>query len=727
MAFLANPHARLFSAASMVALAWSVPASADAQVTKASGGVEPAAVSPATSEGVFPAAFFAQYNPVTAADMVARVPGFELRDGDDRRGFGATAGNLLVNGERPSSKTAASELLKRIPATSVLRIELLSGNSAAVDIRGQSQIVNVVVNKATRADSATTVVAGLRHIQYSNRIGWTLQASRTLALTPNMDLALDIQAPNTLGRGVINETLFSGTGVLTGSRYQVSQADMKSAQGSASLRWRPSSSDSVNLNLQYVPVWNGSESVQFETTASGALRSSLEGTIEYKNNFSTEFGGDWEHRFGEDLAVKMIGLVSHTSVDQFDTFDTFTAPATNRRRTQDRTTRSGERIGRVETKWNGAAPHTLEFGGEAAFNFRDTTLDIVNQVQGGPAITVPLAVANARVEELRGEIYTTDIWTVTPHLSVETGMAFEVSRITQTGDQSKERSFNYLKPHIRATYEFGPQATVRMILERDVAQLDFAEFSSAVDFLNTSTIQGNPDLVPERAWKSRLEWEQRFDRKAAFTVAAFADKVEDVHDLVVIGGLDAYGNIGDGTRAGVDARATIPLGLMGLPQAELRLSGLYQRTRVTDPITGERRSFSIPLERQGTPTGSATLNAGNKDWAYLVTFRHNLPNLSAAWGAAVFQWAGREEYRKAEIISHVRAKPRLDLFVESTAIQPVTLRLYINNIFVSSEERTRTFFQTDRSTGMVQRVENRVSLGGPEGSRTVGFLISGRF
>ncbi|WP_340643800.1 TonB-dependent receptor [Phenylobacterium sp.] len=713
---------RRLSAASCLALACVVATPVLAQTQAPAGRGE-------TSEAgaTFPAAFFAQYNPVTAADMVARVPGFELRDGDDRRGFAATAGNLLVNGERPSSKTAPSELLKRIPAGSVLRIELLSGSNAAIDIRGQSQVVNVVVNQAARADAGTTFVAGLRHIQYSNRIGWALQASRTVSLGPKAVLALDIQAPNTLGRGVVRERLSSGTGVHTGSRYQVSQAENRSLQGSAGLRWRPTPADSVNLNLQYVPVWNGSESVQLETAANGALRSSLAGTIEYQNNYSAEFGGDWEHRFGQTLTVKLIGLVSRTSVDQLDSFDIFTAPASQTLRTQDRSTLTGERIGRVQVKWNASDAHTVEFGGEGAFNFRDTSLDIINQPQGGPPVRVPLAVANARVEELRGEVYATDIWALTPKLSVETGANFEVSRITQTGDQSKERSFSYLKPHLTATYEVDPRTTVRLILQRDVAQLDFAEFSSAVDFLNTSTIQGNPDLVPERAWKSRLELERRFDRKAALTLAVFADWVEDVHDLVVVGGLDAYGNIGAGTRAGVEARATIPLAQVGLPNAELRVSGLYQQTRVTDPITRERRSFSIPLERQGTPTGSATLNAGNKDWAYLVNFRQNLPDISAAWGATLFQWAGREEYRKAEIIAYVREKPRLDLFFETTAIKPVTVRLFVNNILVASEARTRTFFQTDRASGVVQRVEDRTSLGGPEGSRTVGFVVSGRF
>ncbi|HQT54996.1 MAG TPA: Plug domain-containing protein, partial [Phenylobacterium sp.] len=212
---------RWLSTASLLALACATPALAQAPASTPAPRGETAPDAGAS----FPAEFFAQYNPVTAADMVARVPGFELRDGDDRRGFAATAGNLLVNGERPSSKAAPSDLLKRIPAASVLRIELLSGSNSTIDIRGQSQVVNVVVNRATRADSATTFVAGLRHIQYSNRIGWALQASRTLSLTPTAELALDIQAPNTLGRGVVRERLASGAGVFTGTRYQVSKAN----------------------------------------------------------------------------------------------------------------------------------------------------------------------------------------------------------------------------------------------------------------------------------------------------------------------------------------------------------------------------------------------------------------------------------------------------------------------------------------------------------------------
>lgn len=703
-------------AASLVALGWLLAGQALAQPAKADDGT-----------ATFPAAFFAQYNPVTAADMVARTPGFELRDGDDRRGFGGSSGNLLINGERPSSKTAASEILKRIPAGDVVRVEVMSATNASSDVSGQTQVVNLVINRSAARKPSTTFVAGLRQIQYSERIGWTLQASRSMALSDTADLSMDVQTPNILGRGEIRDLLYNNAGDLTGVRYQIGQSTNVSLQGSAHLRWRPNSQDAINLNAQYVPAWNKTDTVQYEAIATTALRSSLVGRTEYDDNYTAEVGGDWEHRFSQALSVKLIGLISQSSVVQQDVYDIFTAPAANLIRTQDRTTSGGERIARGVVKWNGISRHALEFGGEGAFNFRDTTLDIINQPRGGTPVRVPLPVADARVEEVRGEVFVTDMWSASDKLTMEGGVNVEFSRISQTGDQEQEREFNFVKPRLNATYVLTPDHTLRFSLVRDVSQLDFAEFSSTIDFVNSSTIQGNPNLVPEKAWKSRLEWEGRFGKRAAVTLAAFADAVQDVHDLVEIGGFDAYGNIGDGTRVGAEIRGTVPLDQLGLANAELRLNGLYQQTRVTDPITGQKRSFSVPLERQGTASGAPVLNAGNKDWAYVLNFRQNLPAISSAWGVVAVQWAEREEYRRAEIITYVRPEPRIDVFFETTLIKPVTLKLYVNNILSSSEERTRTYFLGSRAGGQIDRVEERLSDGGPEGSRAIGVQVSGRF
>ncbi len=90
-------------------------------------------------------------------------------------------------------------------------------------------------------------------------------------------------------------------------------------------------------------------------------------------------------------------------------------------------------------------------------------------------------------------------------------------------------------------------------------------------------------------------------------------------------------------------------------------------------------------------------------------------------------WSDRKEYRRIEAISYRRPLPKLDLFIETTAIRPVTARLFVNNVLSPRETRTRDFFLGTRATGVTDRVEIRKALGGPEGLRTVGFQVSGRF
>src|SRR6056297_2953431 len=101
---------------------------------------------------IYPASFFNSYQPVSAADMVAQVPGFQVSDGDGSRGFAGAGGNVLINGERPSSKQdSVSSILARIPASRVARIELIRGNTGRFDAGGQAMLVNVVVDTTRRA------------------------------------------------------------------------------------------------------------------------------------------------------------------------------------------------------------------------------------------------------------------------------------------------------------------------------------------------------------------------------------------------------------------------------------------------------------------------------------------------------------------------------------------------------------------------------------------------
>ncbi|HMB37835.1 MAG TPA: TonB-dependent receptor plug domain-containing protein, partial [Wenzhouxiangellaceae bacterium] len=96
---------------------------------------------------IYPASFFSSYQPVSAIDMVRQVPGFRISNGDGSRGFAGAGGNVLINGERPSSKQdSVSSILARVPASRVERIELIRGNTGKYDAGSQSVIVNVILD-----------------------------------------------------------------------------------------------------------------------------------------------------------------------------------------------------------------------------------------------------------------------------------------------------------------------------------------------------------------------------------------------------------------------------------------------------------------------------------------------------------------------------------------------------------------------------------------------------
>ena len=144
----ASRVALLVSAAGCLALSLD-PATAQATSDPA---VVPAPVAATTSDGkrVFTPADFARYAPKNALDMLRQVPGFSIREADQERGLGQASENVLLNGQRISSKSGgAVGELEKIAATSVERIEIVE--AATLGIAGLTgQVANIFV-KATAA------------------------------------------------------------------------------------------------------------------------------------------------------------------------------------------------------------------------------------------------------------------------------------------------------------------------------------------------------------------------------------------------------------------------------------------------------------------------------------------------------------------------------------------------------------------------------------------------
>ena len=107
----------------------------------------------------YPASYFSGVQLNTAYDMVTRLPGFVFTDTTPtQRGFAGTAGNVLVNGARPTSKTdMLSQLLQRIPAAQVDRVEVIRGGAPGIDMQDLPVVANVILKRSDQSHVIATL------------------------------------------------------------------------------------------------------------------------------------------------------------------------------------------------------------------------------------------------------------------------------------------------------------------------------------------------------------------------------------------------------------------------------------------------------------------------------------------------------------------------------------------------------------------------------------------
>lgn len=653
--------------------------------------------------------YFASFNPVTAEDMVRRLPGFSFDAGDERRGFAGAAGNVLINGERPSSKAALGEQLSRISARDVLRIDIYAGGGDGTDVGGQTMIADVRL-RPREAGATNTFVVQASQLDPSGSINPLVVLTSGFKVGDvNFNVALQAQ-PSRRGRIEYDKQTRDGSGTLLTRGPEFLQGSYWEYKLSGRASWKSGESDAFNLNLQATPSRDGRHTFSQTFNAAGALTQVDDSKVSGDDAWALEAGGDWEHKLAPDASLKLIALASGRHTGSSERYSSQFAAGGFRHTFIERAADSGEYLTRGVMSWKPVATHAVDWGGEIAFNYLDSDLDVRVQT---PLATIDATppVANTRVEETRAEAFVSDVWQAAENLRVEAGLTLETSTITQTGDGAQKRDFSYLKPRIGATWSADPANQLRFLLERDVSQLDFSEFASAVSLFDGTVDLGNPDLEPERTWRTQIEWEHRFGPKGVITLSAFHDEVEAVQDQIPIAGLfDGPGNLGDGRRTGMRLDATAPLDALGLAGGELRIKGLVQETGVTDPVTGQKRRFS-----------------DEGDWSYSIDLRQSLPDLRLAWGALYERADEVDQYRLRELRTTGWDEANLDLYVETTAFTGLLVRFTVADIFLPLEIRERQFFSPDRATALApSSIETRAAAGG-YGTRSYAIRVSGRF
>lgn len=656
------------------------------------------AEAPDQAAQVYEAAYYARFSPRTALDMIRQTPGFTLEETGTRRGFSAAAGNVLVDGERPIAKSQTlSDILQRIPATQVLRIEVLRGREAATDASGHVVLANVV-----RTPSAGQGVYQLGY-EYAGRTpvpnGWASWSGR-LGRT---DYSLGVNGYSLMRNLPGERVQLDGSGHLTGTRKDASPRDFYEVAVNAEAS-RPLLGGQVRATGQVQFERYHEDSVIATFSPSGAPTESETNPYTFRNRV-IEGGLNYDLRLGGwDFALA--GLVTRTRFSS-DVSSTKSRPPSIVASifTQAIERDSGETIVRATLSRPLGTNHRLEIGAEGALNTLDQRLAATYDGGGGPVV-IPILNSNLSVEERRGEAYLLHSWTP-GRWSVETRLAGEISRLSFTGDANQSVSLAYFKPSFQVTRRIGRRNQIRARLYRDVGQLDFTDFVSAASFADDRINGGNPDLRPETSWRAELAGDLRFGADGAAGLTLFHYWISDTADLVPVGPpnarIDAPGNIGDATVDGAQLTLRLPLKPV-LPGASLTVDGTWRRSRVTDPLTRERRAIS-----------------GLADRAFKADFRHDLPGSKLAWGASYVAQPTLVYYRLQEI-ERKRASPSLDLWVETTALDRVKVRLTVLSLLGQSERRERTLFAPDR-TGAIDSIER----GERHPGRWLTLAVSGSF
>ncbi len=631
----------------------------------------------------YPADFFAAAQPTTALDMIGRLPGFVFDGGSSVRGLSGAQGNVLIDGRRPASKSEDLEsLIKRIPASQVLRIEIIRGGAPGIDMQGLPVVANIVRRQGGSIEGAFS--AGTeRHDDgrwagdLGLELGRSLSGDRRIEVSGELYRYVDEDAGD--GPRERRDPL--------GALVRASQADQTGGGdgGRLSAAWRqPLAGGTLSANgLISTETWDWALSDRISHPTSDLSR-----VEENEEETEAELGAAWERSLSSGR-LQIVGLQRWGD----ESLTSSSEDASGRERF-DSEEKTGESIGRISLTRILSPRLTIEGGLEGAFNWREGKA--FSEEDG---VEVELPSSDVRVEERRAEAALSATWRPAPRWSVEAGLRVETSELSQSGETEAARSLTYAKPRLNTVWTPNGHSEWRLRIEREVGQLDFGDFITSASLDTGQVSAGNAELKPAAKWVVEGVYERRFWDEGALTLTLINEAIEDAVDRVPVtsssGVFDAPGNIGDAERRLAQIRLALPLGRLGVEGGLLKTFVEFAHTEATDPTTGERRRMS-----------------GYNPFEAEAEFIQDLPAHRMKWGVSAFFGSPYRYYRFNQT-SEESTEPWWSAFVEWKARPHTVLKLQVENITGRGYSFDRTLYDGPRDISPIRQAEARRQSFGP--------------
>nr|WP_284124533.1 TonB-dependent receptor plug domain-containing protein [Parerythrobacter aestuarii] len=651
---------------------------------------------------VFEPAYFEQFAPRTALDMVSRIPGFKIDDGNQgQRGLGEANQNVIVNGERFSSKSdSIRDQLRRIPAGDVLRIEVLDGN--ALDIAGLSGQVANVVYKSSGTSGQFRWRTGFRPYNTEAQLygGEASITGSSGALSYTVSIANENNRFGADGPTLITDR----NGALIEDQFSKFSGKFDNPKLSTNFTYDFGGETVANLNLSYGEDFF--RAVEPETGASptGLVRTRQD--MREEDGPQYEIGGDIEFPLAGGK-LKLIGL-ERFERDNFTAqlVDSFSdgSPTTGFRFQQ--TNETGERIGRFEYRWN-MWEADWQVSGEAAFNRLNRASRLFELDGSGNFLELAFPAGTGGVTEDRYEGIVSVSKQLTPKLSLQLSGGAEYSKIEQTGSAANSRSFQRPKGSVSLNWKPADDLDIALEVRRRVGQLSFGDFLASVNLNNDNQNGGNNELQPDQSWNVELEVNKGLGAWGSAKLQLRQAWFEDFVDFFPLAsGGEARGNIGNAKRFHVELNTTLKGEPIGFNGARLEIKAVKRWMDVTDPFTGETRPFSFDLND-----------------LLEIDFRHDIPGSDFAWGSGLFTANNAPYSRRFEQGRDWEGPAFMNVFIEHKDVFGLTVQALVGNVLGARNKFERTVYTGDRPNAPIAFQEARSRRIGP----IFRFSVSGNF
>ena len=292
-------------------------------------------------------------------------------------------------------------------------------------------------------------------------------------------------------------------------------------------------------------------------------------------------------------------------------------------------------------------------------------------------------------------------------MTLESSLVAEWSEITQTGDVSRKRDFDFIKPKVDFRFDLSSTMQFRASLEQFVSQLTFADFSRAINERDDDqdTVAGNPDLNPEESIRTELSLDYRLPSDAGtintrFFYYDFDNKIGKIDISTSLNNLQSTnGNIGPAVAYGLITNASLRLGFLGMPQV-----------LVTSALTVQAAKFEddpfVPYSHRFPPYDRGSLRIG---------FRHDIPAHNLSYGVTYNGRAhdGRYIYENDSRFTWI-IPTNLSAFVEMVGFAGLTYRLEGSNLANFEACALRRRYDGYMRDGVIKEIERNCSTTGTQ-------------